>query len=210
MMTMHNRSFFAAALVLLCSSASLSAGAAPAPHLEKAVLAGGCFWGMQDVFENVRGVTNVVVGYSGGSKATADYETVSSGSTGHAESAEITFDPAKISYEKLLRIYFTVAADPTELNRQGPDSGTQYRGVIFYENAAQQATAKALIAKMTADQTFSAPIVTQVVAYKAFYPAEAYHQHFADKNPDYPYIVINDAPKVADLRAKFPDVAKKG
>ena len=204
------RSILAAALTLpLAMTAFAPSGAATAPRLEKAVLAGGCFWGMQDVFENVRGVTNVVVGYSGGSKATADYETVSSGSTGHAESAEITFDPSKVSYEKLLEVYFTVAADPTQLDRQGPDSGPQYRGVVFFESAAQRVTAKAEIAKLTAEHKFSAPIVTQLVPFKAFYPAEAYHQHFADKNPDYPYIVVNDAPKVADLRAKFPDLVKK-
>ena len=209
---MLKRSILAAALALpFALSAAGPAAAAAKPHLEKAVLAGGCFWGMQEVFENVRGVTNVVVGYSGGSKATADYETVSTGSTGHAESAEITFDPSKVSYEKLLDIYFTVAADPTELDRQGPDSGTQYRGVIFFENDAQKATAKNAIAKLTAEHKFSAPIVTQVVPFKAFYAAEDYHQHFADKNPDYPYIVINDNPKVADLRTKFPDliVAKR-
>ena len=164
---------------------------------------------MEDVFENVRGVTNVVVGYSGGTKATADYETVSSGSTGHAESVEITFDPAKVSYETLLNVYFTVAADPTELDRQGPDDGTQYRGVVFYANDAQKNAAKSMIAKLTAEKAYPAPIVTQVVPFKAFYAAETYHQHFADKNPDYPYIVINDAPKVAALRTKFPALVKK-
>jgi len=184
------------------------AGAAPKPALQTAVLAGGCFWGMEDVFENVRGVTNVVVGYSGGTKATADYETVSSGTTGHAESVQITFDPAKVSYKTLLDVYFTVAIDPTQLNAQGPDSGTQYRSVVFYANDMQRTTAKATIAALTAKHAYSAPIVTQVVPFKAFYVAEEYHQHFADKNPTYPYIVINDAPKVAALKAKFPNLVK--
>ncbi len=207
MLARFTRSLLAAAIALpLIVSAPASAATKPA--LQTAVLAGGCFWGMEDVFENVRGVTNVVVGYSGGSKATADYETVSTGTTGHAESAQITFDPSQVSYEKLLEVYFTVAQDPTELNRQGPDEGTQYRSVVFYANAAQERAAKAMIAKLTAEHTFSAPIVTQVVALRGFYPAEAYHQHFADKNPDYPYIVVNDAPKVADLRAKFPSLVK--
>jgi peptide-methionine (S)-S-oxide reductase len=197
-----------AALLALPLAAATPALAAPKPHLETVVLAGGCFWGMEDVFENVRGVTNVVVGYSGGSKATADYETVSSGTTGHAESAQITFDPSKVSYRALLSIYFTVAADPTQLNRQGPDDGTQYRGVIFYANQAQKLVARSMIAQLTAEHKFSAPIVTQLEPLKAFYPAEDYHQHFADKNPNYPYIVINDAPKVADLRAKFPSLVK--
>lgn len=204
------RSTLAAILTLPLMLGSAPAGAAQHPVLQKAVLAGGCFWGMEDVFEHLRGVTSVVVGYAGGTKATADYETVSSGSTGHAESAEITFDPATISYQRLLDVYFTVAADPTELDRQGPDSGTQYRGVVFYANDAQKATAKAEIAKLTTEHRFSAPIVTEVAPLRGFYAAEAYHQHFADKNPEYPYIVINDAPKVADLRAKFPNLVKKG
>jgi peptide-methionine (S)-S-oxide reductase len=184
------------------------AGAATKPTLQTAVLAGGCFWGMEDVFENVRGVTNVVVGYSGGTKATADYETVSSGQTGHAESVQITFDPSKVSYKTLLDVYFTVAIDPTQLNSQGPDTGTQYRSVVFYANDAQKSAAKAMIAQLTAKKVYGAPIVTQVVPFKAFYAAEDYHQHFADKNPTYPYIVINDAPKVAALKAKFPNFVK--
>jgi len=201
------RPLLAALLFLPLATAPAVASAKPA--LQTAVLAGGCFWGMEDVFENVRGVTNVTVGYAGGAKATADYETVSSGSTGHAESVQITYDPSELSYATLLNVFFTVAEDPTELNRQGPDSGTQYRSVIFYADAAQQRTAKSAIAKLTAQKAFPAPIVTQVVPMKGFYAAEAYHQHFADKNPNYPYIVEVDAPKVAALRAKFPNLVKK-
>jgi peptide-methionine (S)-S-oxide reductase len=197
-----------AALLTIPLLAAPAGAAAPKPALQTAVLAGGCFWGMEDVFENVRGVTNVVVGYSGGTKATADYETVSSGSTGHAESVQITFDPAKVSYKTLLDVFFTVAIDPTQLNSQGPDTGTQYRSVIFYANDTQKSVAKAMIAQLTAKKVYAAPIVTQVVPFKAFYAAEDYHQHFADKNPDYPYIVINDAPKVAALKAKFPKLVK--
>jgi len=206
MMNALLRPLLAALLTLPLIAAPASAATKPA--LQTAVLAGGCFWGMEDVFENVRGVTNVVVGYSGGTKATADYETVSSGTTGHAESVQITFDPAKVSYKTLLDVYFTVAIDPTQLNAQGPDSGTQYRSVIFYANDVQKSVAKATIAELTAKKAYAAPIVTQVVPFKAFYAAEDYHQHFADKNPTYPYIVINDAPKVAALKAKFPNLVK--
>ena len=203
------RTILAAALAAPLTLGSIAAPASAGPPRQAtAVLAGGCFWGMEDVFENLRGVTNVVVGYSGGTKAQADYETVSSGATGHAESVEITFEPSVISYEKLLEVYFSVAADPTELNRQGPDEGPQYRGVVFYANDEQKAIAKKMIAKLTAEHRFSAPIVTQVVPFHGFYAAEAYHQHFADKNPDYPYIVVNDAPKVANLRVKYPQLVK--
>jgi peptide-methionine (S)-S-oxide reductase len=163
---------------------------------------------MESVFEHLRGVTDVVSGFSGGSKDTAHYEDVSAGNTGHAESVEITFDPAVISYATLLDVFFRVAHDPTELNYQGPDSGTQYRSVVFYANAAQQRTAEATIARLTAQKVFAAPIVTQVVALHGFYAAEAYHQHFAALHPFYPYIVINDAPKLAALRARFPHLTK--
>ncbi len=201
------RTLLAALMILPLAAAPAAATTKPA--LQTAVLAGGCFWGMEDVFENLRGVTNVVAGYAGGTKATADYETVSSGSTGHAESVRITFDPSQLSYATLLDVFFTVAEDPTELNRQGPDTGTQYRSVVFYENAAQEAAAKSAIAKLTASKAFASPIVTQVVPFKGFYAAEDYHQHFADKNPNYPYIVEVDAPKVAALRSKFPNLVKK-
>jgi peptide-methionine (S)-S-oxide reductase len=174
---------------------------------ETAVLAGGCFWGMESVFDHVRGVTNVVSGFSGGSKETAHYDDVSQGDTGHAESVEITYDPARVSYATLLDVYFRVAHDPTELNEQGPDSGTQYRSAIFYATPDQKRIAEAKIAALTAQHVFSAPIVTQVVPLRGFYPAEAYHQHFAALHPLYPYIVINDAPKLVQLREKFPKLA---
>jgi peptide-methionine (S)-S-oxide reductase len=163
---------------------------------------------MESVFEHVRGVTNVVAGFSGGARDTAHYETVSDGNTGHAESVEITFDPARISYATLLDVYFRVAHDPTELNYQGPDSGTQYRSVVFYENAAQKAAAERAIAQLTAQKAFAAPIVTQVVPLRAFYPAEAYHQHYAALHPYDPYIVVNDAPKIVALKVRFPQLLK--
>jgi peptide-methionine (S)-S-oxide reductase len=186
-------------------------GATPAqaaPHTEKAVLAGGCFWGMEAVFDELRGVTNVVSGFSGGAKATAHYDLVSTGTTGHAESVEITYDPARISYKQLLQIYFTVAHDPTELDYQGPDHGTQYRSAIFYTTPEQKRVAEAEIRELTAAHAFNAPIVTKVVPFSAFYPAEAYHQHFVAKNPDYPYVVYNDIPKLKTLREKYPGLLK--
>jgi len=169
-----------------------------------AVLAGGCFWGLQWVFEHVPGVTNVTSGYSGGAAATATYEQVSEGGTGHAETVQIAYDPSKVTYGQLLRVYFSVATDPTELDRQGPDTGTQYRGVIFYANSEQEKIAKAYITQLTAAQVFAAPIVTQVVLFKAFYPAEDYHQDYARLNPDALYIAINDAPKVVALQRELP------
>lgn len=169
-----------------------------------AVLAGGCFWGMQWVFEHVPGVTNVTSGYSGGAAGTATYEQVSEGDTGHAETVRIAYDPSKVSYGQLLRVYFSVATNPTELNRQGPDTGTQYRGVIFYANPGQQKIAKAYIAQLDAAREFAAPIVTQVTPFKAFYPAEDYHQDYARLHPDALYIAINDAPKVAALQRELP------
>lgn len=170
----------------------------------KAVLAGGCFWGLQWVFEHVPGVINVTSGYSGGAAATANYERVSDGDTGHAETVEITYDPSKVSYGQLLRVYFTAATDPTELNRQGPDTGTQYRSVIFYVNPEQQKIAKDYIAQLTSAHVYARPIVTQVVPLKKFYRAEAYHQDYARLNPDAPYIAINDAPKVVTLQRLLP------
>ena len=179
---------------------------APTTGTETAVFAGGCFWGMEAVFESLRGVTNVVSGFSGGSALTAHYEIVSTGVTGHAESVQVTFDPKRISYDQLLDVYFTVAHDPTELNRQGPDDGSQYRSAIFYATPEQRHEAEAFIVKLTLAKTFAAPIVTQVVPLQAFYPAEAYHQHFAREHPDYPYIVYNDAPKLVELKRRFPQL----
>ncbi|MGA2792553.1 MAG: peptide-methionine (S)-S-oxide reductase MsrA [Roseiarcus sp.] len=172
---------------------------------EVAVLAGGCFWGVQGVFQHVKGVTNAVSGYSGGEKSTAEYETVSTGATGHAESVKVTFDPRQVSYGRLLQIYFAVVHDPTELDRQGPDTGTQYRSEIFAASADQAKVAKDYIAQLNKAGAFSAPIVTRVEALRGFYPAEGYHQDFLTLNPGYPYIVINDLPKIEAMKQLFPD-----
>jgi peptide-methionine (S)-S-oxide reductase len=203
------------AAVALLGAASLVYTPAPAAETvpagaktETAVLAGGCFWGMESVFEHVRGVTRVVAGFAGGSRDTAQYETVSGGNTGHAESVSITFDPARVSYATLLDVYFRVAHDPTELDRQGPDSGTQYRSAIFYANDAQRRAAERAIAQLTAQKAYASPIVTQVVPLRGFYPAESYHQHYAALHPLDPYIVVNDMPKLVELKAHFPQLAK--
>ncbi|WP_026783605.1 peptide-methionine (S)-S-oxide reductase MsrA [Pleomorphomonas koreensis] len=177
----------------------------PAAATEVAVLAGGCFWGVQGVFQHVAGVTGAVSGYAGGDAATAQYETVGSGTTGHAESVKVTFDPRTISYGEILRIYFSVAHDPTELNRQGPDYGPQYRSTIFPTSDAQARVARAYIAQLDKAHAFDAAIVTTIEPGKRFYPAEAYHQDFLTLNPDYPYIVINDLPKIDALKALFND-----
>ncbi len=173
---------------------------------ETAVLAGGCFWGVQGVFQHVEGVTRAVSGYTGGAASTAEYETVSSGRTGHAESVQITYDPHKITYGKLLQIYFSVAHNPTELNRQGPDSGTQYRSAIFPMNEEQAAAAKAYIDQLNAAHVFGAPIVTKIEPDRQFYPAEAYHQDFLTRNPTYPYIAYNDLPKIEQLKRLYPEL----
>jgi peptide-methionine (S)-S-oxide reductase len=173
---------------------------------QTAVVAGGCFWGVQAVFQHVKGVISATSGYSGGSANTAQYSVVSTGETGHAESVKITYDPSKITYGQLLRIFFSVAHDPTELNRQGPDEGTQYRSSIFYAGDEQKRIAEAYIAQLEKAKVFPRPIVTQVVALKGFYPAEAYHQDYAARHPDNMYIVYNDAPKVAHLREQFPEL----
>jgi peptide-methionine (S)-S-oxide reductase len=177
-----------------------------APGVQTAVLSGGCFWGVDAVFKHVKGVSKVVSGYAGGTAATADYETVSSGRTGHAESVQVTFDPARITYGQLLRVFFSVAHDPTEWNRQGPDEGTQYRSVIFYADDEQKRVAEAYIAQLNQAKAFRKAIVTQVVASAGFYPAEAYHQDFLRRNPNYPYIVVNDLPKLGQLKKQFPEL----
>ncbi|MGD0144855.1 MAG: peptide-methionine (S)-S-oxide reductase MsrA [Rhizomicrobium sp.] len=197
-----------------CARADESPRALPAPVLdnprtgttETAVLSGGCFWGMQGVFEHVKGVRQVLAGYSGGQKNTAEYEQVSTGDTGHAESVEITFDPKQVSYGQILRVYFSVASDPTELNRQGPDSGTQYRSDIFAANDAQKRIADAYIAQLGKAHVLGSPIVTRVDRLTAFYPAEAYHQDYLIHNPDSLYIVINDQPKISNLKRIYPDL----
>lgn len=182
-----------------------AASAADAKAQETAVLAGGCFWGLQGMFEHVQGVTKVVAGYSGGEKATAHYEMVGTERTGHAESVEITFDPRKISFGQLLRLYFAVAHDPTELNRQGPDSGPSYRSEIFFTNPMQEKVAKAYVEQLNKAKVFDGPIVTKIEPMKGFYPAEDYHQDFLIHNPTYPYIVRNDLPKIAALKKVFPE-----
>jgi peptide-methionine (S)-S-oxide reductase len=189
-----------------------AAVAIPAPAIdeaakgdvEKAIFAGGCFWGVQGVFQHVKGVSNAVSGYSGGDQKTATYETVSSGRSGHAEAVEITFDPKQVSYGKLLQIFFSVAHNPTQLNYQGPDRGTQYRSAIFTTSDEQKKVAEAYIAQLDATKLYPAAIVTKISNLSAFYPAEKYHQDFLTLNPSYPYIVYNDMPKIDNLKAIFP------
>lgn len=194
------------------------ASALPAPALdepagsarsETAIFAGGCFWGVQGVFQHVRGVTSAVSGYAGGAAESAHYDIVSSGDTGHAESVQVVFDPSRVSYGALLRIFFSVVHDPTELNRQGPDAGTQYRSAIFPASPAQARVAKAYIAQLTAAHAFQEPIVTRIEADTGFYPAEAYHQNFLAEHPANPYIVINDLPKIAALKRVFPSLYRE-
>jgi peptide-methionine (S)-S-oxide reductase len=173
------------------------------------VLAGGCFWGVEAVFEHLKGVSNVVSGYSGGTAATANYQSVSNGTTGHAEAVKITYDPQQISLGKLLKVYFLIAHDPTQVNRQEPDTGTQYRSAIFFNNPAQQKVARAYIDRLNQARVFAAPIATQVVPLTKFYAAEEYHQNFIDRNPTQAYIVRFDLPKLTQLRQQFPNLIKK-
>jgi peptide-methionine (S)-S-oxide reductase len=180
--------------------------AAGEPHrLESVILAGGCFWGVQGVFEHVRGVKSATSGYAGGTAETADYESVSAGTTGHAESVRVVYDPSKISYGEILRIFFSVALDPTEVNRQGPDTGTQYRSEIFTTRPEQADEARAYIAQLDQAHIFSRPIATRITSISGFYPAETYHQDYLVRHPDNPYIAINDLPKVHALQRLFPD-----
>jgi peptide-methionine (S)-S-oxide reductase len=179
--------------------------APPAAGPQSVVLSGGCFWGVQGVFEHVKGVRRAVAGYAGGAADTAQYETVSSGTTGHAESVQVIFDPKVISYGKILQIFFSVALDPTEVNHQGPDDGTQYRSEVFAQTPEQMKVAQAYIAQLDNAHLFTRRIATRVDKLPGFYPAEAYHQDFLENNPTYPYIVVNDLPKVAALKALFPD-----
>jgi len=208
----------AIAVTVACTAGNAAGFAVPGPAVDAAktaqsgeqtaVVAGGCFWGIQAVFQHVKGVKSATSGYSGGEAKTAQYEIVSTGETGHAESVKITYDPAQVTYGELLRVFFSVAHDPTQLNRQGPDDGTQYRSVIFYTNDEQKKIAEAYIAQLDKAKVFPRPIVTQAVPLKAFYPAEAYHQDYATLHPDQPYIVYNDAPKVAHLQQQFPELYK--
>jgi len=218
---MRRAAFLIAVLTIL---APFHAGAAeravvlPAPAYDpptasggeqKLVVAGGCFWGVQGVFQRVRGVSRAASGYAGGAKETARYDKVSQGDTDHAESVEITYDPKAVSLGELLRVYFSVAHDPTQLNRQGPDEGRQYRSAIFVANAEQQKIARDYIAQLSEAKAFSAPIVTTLEPLKAFYPAEAYHQDYLVRHPAQPYIVYNDLPKVENLKSLFPSLYRE-
>jgi peptide-methionine (S)-S-oxide reductase len=189
-------------------AASVDASLAATKSKQTAVLAGGCFWGVQAVFQHVKGVISATSGYSGGSSATADYEFVGTGETGHAESVEIGYDPSQITYGRILQIFFSVAHDPTQLNRQGPDEGTQYRSAIFYKDDEEKRIAEAYISQLGQAKVFAHRIATQVVPLKAFYSAEAYHQNYERRHADNRYIVYNDAPKVTHLRQQFPDLYK--
>ena len=223
---MMNKILLAAGTVMLSAWALLGTSMAsekavklPAPALdmpagqasarETAVFAGGCFWGVQGVFQHTRGVLNAVSGYAGGQKETANYSSIGTGRTGHAESVQISYDPKQISYGKLLQIYFSVAHDPTQLNRQGPDSGTQYRSAIFYTNAGQKEVAERYLAQLDAARLFPGKIVTQLTPLNAFYPAEAYHQDYATLNPYSPYIARFDLPKIANLKTMMPELYRE-
>ncbi len=207
-----------AGVAIGCSAARASATSIPDPVIDAplasekgeqtAVLAGGCFWGVEAVFEHVKGVIDVKSGYAGGEASTADYERVSSGKTGHAESVWIKYDPSQISYGRLLKVFFSVAHDPTELNRQGPDTGTQYRSAIFFSTEEQQRIAKAYIDQLNRAKYFRKPIVTQLTSLQFFYDAEAYHQDYLAHHPDEPYIVYNDLPKLEALRKQLPGLYK--
>jgi peptide-methionine (S)-S-oxide reductase len=222
-MNMFTAFFLGSALVLIgtsmaCSTATASSTSIPDPDLDAplasakgeqiAVLAGGCFWGVEAVFEHVKGVKDVKSGYAGGAAAAAQYEKVSTGTTGHAESVRVAYDPSQISYGQLLKVFFSVAHNPTELNRQGPDTGTQYRSAIFYANEEQKLIAQAYIEQLNKAKVFPRPIVTQVGSLESFHEAEAYHQDYLVHHPDEPYIVINDMPKVENLRKQLPGLYK--
>jgi peptide-methionine (S)-S-oxide reductase len=210
--------FLVGATIWACSAINASARSIPDPTVDAplantkgeqtAVVAGGCFWGVEAVFEHVKGVSDVKSGYSGGSRETAQYQKAGTGETRHAESVKITYDPAQITYGQLLKVFFSVAHDPTELNRQGPDTGTQYRSAIFYANDEQKRIAQAYIDQLNRAKVFERPIVTEVAALKSFNDAEAYHQDYLVNHPDEPYIVINDMPKVENLKKQLPDLYK--
>ncbi len=208
--TIRNSLSIMGLVVLSAAAPKLSAAPVPAlptsfrsATLDTAVFAGGCFWGVEGVFEHLKGVTSATAGYAGGTTVAPSYEDVSSGTTGHAESVQVVYDPSRISYAQLLQVFFAVAHDPTTLNRQGPDQGTQYRSAIFFRNAQQQKAATDYVAQLTEQKKYARPIVTQIAPLKAFYQAEDYHQHYMELHPSQPYIVYNDAPKVAALKHEF-------
>lgn len=217
--TLRQLTMLSLVLVAMVACQAKDSGPVPSPATdvpvsqhagaEKAVVAGGCFWGIQAVFQHVKGVISATSGYSGGTVKNPSYEQVSSGETGHAESVEVTYDPSQITYGELLRVFFSVALDPTEINRQGPDEGTQYRSVIFYNNDQQKRIAESYIAQLDKTKVYPRKIVTQVVPLQAFYPAEAYHQNYFELHPDSLYIIYNDKPKVANLKKEFPDLYKQ-
>ena len=192
--------------VVVLPAPTIGTGLAPVSAVDTAVFAGGCFWGIEAVFEHIKGVQSAVSGYTGGRTPSPSYEDVSTGTTGHAESVRVVYDPAVVSYGQLLQVFFSVAHDPTQLNRQGPDHGTQYRSAIFYRTKEQQQAAEAYVKQLTAAKTFARPIVTQIVPLARFYPAEDYHQDYMAHHPDQPYIVYNDAPKVERLKQQFPQL----
>ncbi|WP_144141881.1 peptide-methionine (S)-S-oxide reductase MsrA [Paraburkholderia sp. BCC1884] len=202
----QHMAFSAEAAVVIAPPALDEPVSAATAHEETAVFAGGCFWGVQGVFQHVRGVTRAVSGYSGGQQDTAHYETVSGGDTGHAESVKVTFDPSKVTYGQLLQVYFSVIQDPTQLNRQGPDSGTQYRSAVFPQNDTQRLVAQSYIAQLQKAHAFPAPIVTRTEPFKGFYPAEFYHQNYLTLHPNSAYIALNDMPKVENLKRLFPNL----
>lgn len=187
-------------------SSLITSTATSSPPEQTAVLAGGCFWGMEAIFQHLKGVSNVESGFSGGTAATAHYERVSGGGTDHAEAVQITYDPSQISYGQLLKVYFSVAHDPTQLNRQGPDVGPQYRSEIFFVNQQQRQLAQAYIDRLNQAHVFQQPIVTQLAPLQQFYPAEPYHQNFVEQHPDYPYVVVHDLPKLQELKQQFPNL----
>jgi peptide-methionine (S)-S-oxide reductase len=215
-MLRSTKTIMGAAAMAVAVSGTILAAALPDPAVDApkasakgpatAVFAGGCFWGVEAVFKHVKGVTRATSGYSGGSAKTASYELVGSGITGHAESVEVVYDPSQVSYGQLLKVFFSVAHDPTQLNRQGPDAGTQYRSAIFFANAEQQRIAQTYIAQLQSGKAFSRPIVTEVAPLQGFYPAEAYHQDYLARHPESMYIVINDLPKLAQLKVQWPDL----
>jgi len=214
-----NRGLGAAMTLLAMACSTTTVGALPEPATDTpkasttgqatAVFAGGCFWGVEAVFKHVKGVSTATSGYAGGSAATAKYPLVGSGMTGHAESVEVKYDPSQVTYGQLLRVFFAVAHDPTQLNRQGPDWGSQYRSAIFYTSPEQERVAKAYISQLDAAKTFSKPIVTEVTPLKGFYAAEDYHQNYLALHPDQPYIVMNDLPKLASLKSELPELYVK-
>jgi peptide-methionine (S)-S-oxide reductase len=201
---MQTTTFLVLALQLLFAGAALAAPA-KSGQTQTAVLAGGCFWGIEGIFEHMRGVRSVVSGYAGGDASSATYEDTATGRTGHAESVQITFDPDEVSYGDILRVFFSVAHDPTQLNRQGPDTGPQYRSAIFYASDLQRDLARSYIAELNKSGKFSRTIVTQIDALEAFYPAEKYHQDFIAKNPRNPYVVVNDLPKIREFKRLYPE-----